>query len=446
MATQVKGRNGTFIVGGATYTTPRGQGGSNFRFGLFNENGMVGGVSEWTGCGSASRADVDRDAVCGENIALLWDGDEKVWVDTNQDRSFANEKAMEQFSKNRDFGILGTDNPATTRRETVPFTVQADEKSNRVNLGVVAQAHGTHVAGIAAGKDFMGGVWDGVAPEAQIVAVNVCVPQGGCTLNGLIEGMTYAIADAKVDVANMSIGGLSALNDGNSVFGETYKRLMRDHNVQLFLSAGNSGPGFNTIGSPSDTDGVMSVGAARHEGVVRGELQHHHGAGRAAASVLLARTARERRVQAEHHRSGQRNLDRPGMAGATVPRAGRLPAGVRHVQRDLDGCTAGDGRGSAPAERGQVRRCRGEAVAVAPRDDVERPLHPDGRCARAGRRHHQRPGRMGAPEGEELQGGRHRQQGDGEHGPQRPARRRPTRVRESTSVRAGSRARPAPGS
>jgi Subtilase family len=260
MATQVKADNGRFTVGGTTYTAPAGQDDSNFRFGTFRENTLAGGTSEYARCGTG-QADLDRDGTCGESFFILWDGDEKVWVDTNQNNSFADQKTMERFSKNRDFGVFGTDNPATAVRESVPFTVQTDENLNRVNLGIVSSAHGTHVAGIAAGKNFFGGTFDGAAPEAQIVSAVACVPQGGCTTHGLTEGFVYLIADAKADVVNMSIGGLQALNNGTTVFAAVYDKLMRDHNVQLFFSAGNSGPGINTIGFPSDSPGVMSVGA-----------------------------------------------------------------------------------------------------------------------------------------------------------------------------------------
>ena len=59
----------------------------------------------------------------------------------------------------------------------------------------------------------------------------------------------------------MSIGGLPALNDGNNARAILYDRLIEQYNVQMFFSAGNSGPGMNTIGDPSVANRVMSVGA-----------------------------------------------------------------------------------------------------------------------------------------------------------------------------------------
>jgi hypothetical protein len=59
----------------------------------------------------------------------------------------------------------------------------------------------------------------------------------------------------------MSIGGLPALNDGNTTRAVLYNRLMDDNNVQMFFSAGNDGAGTNTIGDPAVVSKAMGVGA-----------------------------------------------------------------------------------------------------------------------------------------------------------------------------------------
>ena len=77
--------------------------------------------------------------------------------------------------------------------------------------------------------------------------------------------MIYVIEQAGADVVNMSIGGLPALNDGNNTRAVLYNRLIDDNDVQMFISAGNSGPGENTIGDPSVATKVMSVGSYIHK-------------------------------------------------------------------------------------------------------------------------------------------------------------------------------------
>ena len=101
----------------------------------------------------------------------------------------------------------------------------------------------------------------GAAPGAQLVSVRVCLFVAGCTAHALIEGMIYAAKTANVDVINMSIGGLPSLNDGNNTRAILYDRLIEKSKVQMFISAGNSGPGENTVGDPSVATKVMSVGA-----------------------------------------------------------------------------------------------------------------------------------------------------------------------------------------
>jgi hypothetical protein len=108
-----------------------------------------------------------------------------------------------------------------------------------------------------------GGAMAGAAPGAKVKSFRVCLFSPGCTDYALTEGM-IAAARSGVDVINMSIGGLPPLNDGNNARAELYDRLVRDFHVQLVLSAGNSGAGLNTVGDPSVTDDVLSVGSYIH--------------------------------------------------------------------------------------------------------------------------------------------------------------------------------------
>jgi Subtilase family len=251
----VTAAGGTFTVGTTTYTAPAN---GDYRFGTFNERDSR--------LGGELGNDVNRDGnPAGSNgvFGVLWQGD-TVWVDTNQNLSFADETGMQPYKVDYDVGTFGTDNPATAVREALPFVVQYDTPSNRVNIGIVSGAHGSHVAGIAAGNRLFGGQMSGAAPGAKIVSVRVCLFIAGCTSHALIEGMIFAATHPAVDVINMSIGGLPALNDGNNTRAILYNRLITDENVQMFISAGNSGPGVNTIGDPSVASKVMSVGSYIH--------------------------------------------------------------------------------------------------------------------------------------------------------------------------------------
>lgn len=243
-----------FAFNGVDYTAPEA---GEYRVGLFNERDPR--------LGGELGNDVNRDGnPTGSSgiFAVLWNtGANLVYVDTNQNNTFTDDMPMADYKVNYDVNYFGTDNPATDIAERIPFVVQTDGKNKVVNIGIVSGAHGSHVAGIAAGNSLFGGEMSGAAPGAKIVSVRVCLFIAGCTNTAMIEGMIYAAKQSDVDVINMSIGGLPALNDGNNARAMLYNRLIEQYNVQMFFSAGNSGPGMNTVGDPSVATNVMSVGA-----------------------------------------------------------------------------------------------------------------------------------------------------------------------------------------
>jgi subtilisin family serine protease len=256
MSTQVSGAS--FAFDGRTYTAPAA---GSYRIGAFRENNPNFG-GEFAIAGPGPGGDLNRDGDKTDVFAALWNtGSDQVWVDTDADNSFADETAMTDYAVNFDVGTFGTDNSGTPIREAVPFVIQTDGKNKFVNIGIISAAHGSHVAGIAAGNSLFGGEMSGAAPGATIVSSRACLFVAGCTAHALFEGMIYVAKQANVDVINMSIGGLPALNDANNARAMLYDRLIEQYSVQMFISAGNSGPGMNTIGDPSVATKVMSVGA-----------------------------------------------------------------------------------------------------------------------------------------------------------------------------------------
>lgn len=252
MQAQVSGSS--FVFNGVTYTAPAA---GTYRIGRFNERDSRLG-------GEVGR-DVNRDgnpAGSSGIFAVLWNTNSNtVWVDTNQNNNFADDMPMTDYKVNYDVNYFGVDNPATAVAERMPFVVQTDGARKVINIGIVSGAHASHVAGIAAGNSLFGGAMSGAAPGAKIVSLRACLFIAGCTAHALFEGMIYVAKQSNVDVINMSIGGLPALNDGNNTRAILYNSLIETYNVQMFISAGNSGPGMNTVGDPSVATLVMSVGA-----------------------------------------------------------------------------------------------------------------------------------------------------------------------------------------
>ena len=251
MERQVSASGGGFTVDGVRYTAADG----TYRFGSITETDKR--------LGGEVGQDLNRDGDKTDRYALLWDtAADTVRVDRSSDLDFANDPALGNFSATKQSSVLGTDIEGTELVEAMPYVIQTDGQAKAVNLGIVSGAHGSHVAGITAANGMFGGAMSGAAPGAKIVSVRVCLFVAGCTAHALIEGMTYAAKTANVDVINMSIGGLPSLNDANNARAVLYDRLIEQSNVQMFISAGNSGSGMNTVGDPSVASKVLSVGSS----------------------------------------------------------------------------------------------------------------------------------------------------------------------------------------
>ncbi|MGW3338186.1 S8 family serine peptidase [Streptomyces sp. NPDC001009] len=253
----------SFSVGsGASAETFKAPAGA-YKFNYLYESATTGGDMQ---------GDLNRDGDTTDAWGVLYDpATGTVRVDTDDDLDFGDDAPMKAYKDGYQVGYFGTDDPKTDVVERIPFVVEVRKdvvynssgaKADYVNIGVIESEHGTHVAGITAANGLFGGKMNGAAPGAKIVSSRACTWSGGCTNVALTEGMIDLVANRGVDIVNMSIGGLPALNDGNNARAELYTRLIDTYGVQLVISAGNSGPGANTIGDPGLADKVISVGAA----------------------------------------------------------------------------------------------------------------------------------------------------------------------------------------
>lgn len=259
MLTAVSGPS--FVYGGRTYIAPAG----TYKVSRFSE--AITAADQFGG-------DVNRNGVLNETFGVLYDpATHNVWVDSDNNGDFTDNAPMQPYKARYDIGHFGVDDPATAVREQVPFVVEwktldtsdfgIPGLTDFVNVGIIEDEHGSHVAGIAAGNDMFGNAgYDGQAPGAKIVSSRACSWGGGCTNAALTDGMIDLVVNRHVDVVNMSIGGLPALNDANNARSVLYDRLINDFGVQLFISAGNSGAGANTIGDPAVASDVVAVAAS----------------------------------------------------------------------------------------------------------------------------------------------------------------------------------------
>ncbi len=132
-----------------------------------------------------------------------------------------------------------------------------------------ADGHGSHTAGTAAGNadvpasvlDQEWGTVSGVAPRARLAVYKACWSEnpgeGLCALADLVAAIDQAVADG-VDVINYSIG----LDDDSFSPDSLAFLFAADAGVAVATSAGNDGPDASTVGAPSTSPWVTSVGAA----------------------------------------------------------------------------------------------------------------------------------------------------------------------------------------
>jgi uncharacterized repeat protein (TIGR01451 family) len=129
--------------------------------------------------------------------------------------------------------------------------------------------HGSHTSSTAAGNFVDATITgdaravdetlaiSGVAPHANIIMYAGC-----CTGSALAASIDQAIADG-VDVINYSIGSNSASDVWND-FDTVGFRNAREAGIFVATSAGNNGPGDETVGSPADAPWLTSAGASTH--------------------------------------------------------------------------------------------------------------------------------------------------------------------------------------
>uniref|UniRef100_A0A486XQ39 Serine protease, subtilase family protein n=1 Tax=Rheinheimera sp. BAL341 TaxID=1708203 RepID=A0A486XQ39_9GAMM len=141
-----------------------------------------------------------------------------------------------------------------------------------------ADNHGTHVASTAGGNEGVTAVFNGtpvatvsgIAPRARIAMYKACwnsdyvSPEGvnerGCFYGDTMAAIDQAVADG-VDVINYSIGG--SLTDLTTMAAAAKLRAAQA-GVFVAVSAGNSGPGAGTVGTPAPW--VTTVAASTYDG------------------------------------------------------------------------------------------------------------------------------------------------------------------------------------
>ena len=161
-----------------------------------------------------------------DSFGVLWDEEtDEVWVDTNQDLSFADQTALTDYNDRPEFGVFGTDDPDTPIRESVAFGIQIAQEKKLIALNLGSASHATLVVGAALANRGSEGRFDGVAPGAQLISI----AEGGSAY-GQIESPLVSIRDHGAEVVyfeqSSNITRNYLLRDGRLVPTVIYERLI----------------------------------------------------------------------------------------------------------------------------------------------------------------------------------------------------------------------------
>jgi serine protease AprX len=129
--------------------------------------------------------------------------------------------------------------------------------------------HGTHVAGLIAGDGTRsGGLYTGVAPNANIIDVRVIDAHGGSNVSIILRGLQWILANRatyNIKVVNLSLGA-TPMGSYKSDLMATAAEILNFAGIAVVVSAGNTGPLAGTITTPAVDPYVITVGALDDNG------------------------------------------------------------------------------------------------------------------------------------------------------------------------------------
>ncbi len=263
------------------------------------DRGKIGDAAVWLATIKESRfkntrvADVDDDgkkdgvfAVCVLAPKDAGDDHALVFVDTDGDRDFSDEKPVRNFHVAQETFTFHRKNEARQRRQ-LTCAVNVFLKKRLLSVHFDSGGHGTHVAGIAAGYKLHGqDDFHGIAPGAKVISLKIGDNRlaGGSTTTGskkaaFLYAARYAREKRVPVVCNLSYG-IASEQEGAADIDRFLDKLLSENPFLIICqAAGNEGPGLSSIGSPAAAHLPITVGAMMAKetakSVMGAKLAHH---------------------------------------------------------------------------------------------------------------------------------------------------------------------------
>jgi hypothetical protein len=181
---QIQTHNATFEAAGREWLVPQD---GSYSFGIFTNRIPLSPQSPTDPSGNNLSL----------SVGVLWDErSNRVWVDTDGDGSFRNERALGDYAETHDVAYFGSKKSDDDDR--VPFGIKINSVMRTVYVSLANADHGTLVAGPLAGNRRTGGLFDGAAPNAQLVDMRI-----GSLANGAAP-LLNSFERQDVDIINVS--------------------------------------------------------------------------------------------------------------------------------------------------------------------------------------------------------------------------------------------------
>lgn len=163
----------------------------------------------------------------------------------------------------------------------IPFAFNYAAGDFDVRNTYAGSDHGTHVAGITAANKVDGSSVIGVAPDAQVIVMQVFQQGGGASWDTVMAALEDCVR-LEVDAANLSLGAAAGFTDSDSAMLEAMN-LFLDSDIQVLIASGNdtnnalmnswglhmsllTDPDNGLAGTPSTYSAALAVASANNDG------------------------------------------------------------------------------------------------------------------------------------------------------------------------------------
>ena len=163
----------------------------------------------------------------------------------------------------------------------LPFIFNYSAGNFNVANTFAGSDHGTHVAGIAAANRTENSDVVGMAPDAQLVVMQVFQQGGGASWDTIMAAMEDCVL-LEVDTVNLSLGAAAGFYDPDDMMRETMS-LFLNTDIQVLIASGNDtnnaymnnwgydmslleNPDIGLAGTPSTYSAALAVGSVDNDG------------------------------------------------------------------------------------------------------------------------------------------------------------------------------------